>query len=76
MLNWIEFAIVRHIAILRDLAAQRPLTDDEERLLEICEDERHRLDIREALPPEQLRKPRWNARSAPYAPLVKSRRRD
>jgi hypothetical protein len=75
-MNWIEFAIARHVAILRDLAAERPLTDDEQRLLEICEDETCRFLNRESLPGQSHRRPRWNARTASHAPLEKSRYRD
>lgn len=75
MITWVEFAIARHVAILRDLAQQRPLTDDEERLLDICEDESCRLLARESLPDQPRRRPRWNA-SVTHSPLVKSRSRD
>jgi hypothetical protein len=50
MLDWVEFAVVRHAGQLRDLAAVRPLTETEQRTLDVCQSVIARLEIRESLP--------------------------
>lgn len=79
MLKWNEYAIVRCGAQLRQVAAERPLTDEEQHLLEICQSATSRLEAREAQPPppEKPKRRRSFAKwSAARPPLANSRYHD
>jgi hypothetical protein len=81
MLKWTEYAIVRLGVQLRHLAAERPLTESEQCLLDICEVEIKRFEIRESQPAPEKPAPRERRRSfakwsATRPPLANSRLRD
>ncbi len=73
MTDWVEYAIARHAAQLRNLAAVRTLTEREQGTLAVCESVINRVEARETLG----KRPRWSRRSDSYAaPLVKSAHHD
>ena len=77
MIDWVEYAIARHGAQLRALAAERTLTDRERRQLDVCEEVITRFEARETQPGAPRKRKTYSPRRQTFgAPLVKSYYRD